>query len=661
MLDAFLQFFPWGVATVIAVLAGIMWQGRQRQGNINKPKRMQSNVDLHLEHHFSEDKASTDPSVAHNKKDEEDHPLRFTKKSGEKTSMDRPVGQHKVTEHEKDRPPRLAHSLMPKSDILSAGTPVVYKLQTELKLKREKGKIIKKSVGSPRDLGGRGTEKVLMVVGATGAGKTTLINGMVNYILGVEWADEFRFKLVVEDSEQTQAHSQTKEITAYTFHPMEGSAVPYTFTIIDTPGFGDTEGLKRDKEITNQIKEFFLIPPPNGIDHLDGVGFVTQAPLARLTPTQEYIFTSILSIFGKDVAKNIFILITFADAENPPVMEAIKKANIPAQEFHKFNNSAIFANNTKTAQKNEDREDEDEDEHDFFNQMCWKMGARSFKKFFSAFEKSRSVSLQLTQEVLKEREQPQNLVEGLTPQINQGLSKIEVMRQEENILRQHETEIEQNKYFTFPVEVTKATKKDLSGTGQHTTTCRRCTFTCHKDCVYSNDGDKIKCCAMDRSGSCTVCPNHCFWSEHSNLPYVFEYETVMEIRTSEDLKKKYDAAKSGKTKVQGMIEQLEESLTEVHNNVLSTMFKAQQSLKRLDEIALKPNPLTKTEYLELLIESEKSEAKPGWKQRVHYFEQAKRQAEILSKARNPKAAEKLINEEASKEEKWYFRFIFWRS
>ena len=38
-----------------------------------------------------------------------------------------------------------------------------------------------------------------------------------------------------------------------------------------------------------------------------------------------------------------------------------------------------------------------------------------------------------------------------------------------------------------------------------------------------------------------------------------------------------------------MIEKLEGDLTEVHNNVLSMMFKAQQSLQRLDEIALKPN------------------------------------------------------------------------
>ena len=155
------------------------------------------------------------------------------------------------------RPPRLAETILQKSEKISDGSPPVYLLATEMKLNQDKGRIAKKSIGSPSGVCDRGKEKVLMVVGATGAGKTTLINGMVNYILGVEWADKFRYKLVVEDSKVSQAFSQTRDITAYTIYPMKGSAISYTFTIIDTPGFGDTGGLKRDKEITNQVKEFF--------------------------------------------------------------------------------------------------------------------------------------------------------------------------------------------------------------------------------------------------------------------------------------------------------------------------------------------------------------------------------------------------------------------
>ena len=544
------------------------------------------------------------------------------------------------------RPPRLAETMLQKSKKMSNGPPPVYLLATKTKLNQDKGRIAKKSIGSPSGVCDGGKEKVLMVVGATGAGKTTLINGMINYILGVEWADKFRYKLVVEDSKVSQAFSQTRDITAYTIYPMKGSAISYTFTIIDTPGFGDTGGLKRDKEITNQIKEFFSIPPPEGIDHLDCIGFVTQASLARLTPTQEYIFDSVLSIFGKDVVKSIFMLVTFADGQQPPVMEAIKKAKIPAQKFYKFNNSALYANDFKEIEEG-------------FDAMFWRMGARSFEKFFLEFEKTDSVSLQLTQEVLKERHQLQTIIEGLNPQITEGLNKIEEMRQEEAVLKKHEADIEANRSFTYPVEITVPVETRLEGTGRHTTTCLRCNYTCHKDCTIANDEKKFRCLAMDDEGKCEICTQHCKWSEHRNLPYVIEYRKETQMRTSDDLKKKYESAMSGKTRVKGMIGKLEEYLMSVHTKVLKMIVKAQQSIRRLDEIALKPNPLTQIEYLELLIESEKNEAKDGWKQRVQYYEEAKRQAEMLAKVKDVKAAEKQIKEKASSGEKWYSRFKFW--
>lgn len=544
-------------------------------------------------------------------------------------------------------PYRPAESMLSSSKKIADGSPSVYKLSRNERMRRENSMIARQSIGrAPKRVKGRLTEKVLMVVGATGAGKTTLINGMVNFILGVDWKDPFRYKLVVENKGISQANSQTKDITAYTFYPMKGSAIPYTLTIIDTPGFGDTAGLTRDKFITSQIKEFFSIPPPNGIDHLDGIGFVTQASLARLTPPQEYIFNSVLSIFGNDVSKNIFMMLTFADGQQPPVLEAIKKANIPCDKYFKFNNSALFAENKETKEN--------------FDAMFWQMGILSFKNFFAEFAKTESVSLRLTKEVLNEREQLQTLIEGLNPQITKGLNKIEEMRQEELVLQHHVKEIETNKDFTYEVEVTKPSYVNLQGTGRHTTTCLKCNYTCHKDCQIADDCNKRGCWAMDKStGNCRICTLNCIWSDHKNLPYLIEYETVTEIRTSADLQAKYETAVSGKSKVEGMIQQLERFLQGVHTGVMTMINQAQQSLCRLDEIALKPNPLTQVQYLELLIESEKNEAKPGWKQRVQYFEEAKRHAVILSKVKDAKKAQKMIQGNVSSGEGWYSRFKYW--
>ena len=48
----------------------------------------------------------------------------------------------------------------------------------------------------------RESERTIMLVGATGTGKSTLVDGIVNYVLGVNFDDTFRFTLVDLESEE---------------------------------------------------------------------------------------------------------------------------------------------------------------------------------------------------------------------------------------------------------------------------------------------------------------------------------------------------------------------------------------------------------------------------------------------------------------------------
>ena len=52
------------------------------------------------------------------------------------------------------------------------------------------------SFGNPDKTGKR--SKTILLMGATDSGKTTMINAMINYILGVEWQDQLRFMLIDE-------------------------------------------------------------------------------------------------------------------------------------------------------------------------------------------------------------------------------------------------------------------------------------------------------------------------------------------------------------------------------------------------------------------------------------------------------------------------------
>ena len=88
-------------------------------------------------------------------------------------------------------------------------------MKLELQKPRNPGGINVKNLGSSGKNALRKKEKVILVVGATGSGKSTWINSLFNYVMGVGYDDDFRFKLVTEVG-KSQAHSQTQHITIYT-------------------------------------------------------------------------------------------------------------------------------------------------------------------------------------------------------------------------------------------------------------------------------------------------------------------------------------------------------------------------------------------------------------------------------------------------------------
>ncbi|XP_063819140.1 uncharacterized protein LOC135057172 [Pseudophryne corroboree] len=461
--------------------------------------------------------------------------------------------------------------------------------------------------------------KVILLVGATGTGKTTLINGMANYILGVEWKDDFRFQLVHEVTDKSQAHSQTSLVTAYKMNHERGYQIPYSLTVIDTPGFGDTRGIAQDKKITEDIHAFFTAD--NGIDQIDAVCFVVQASLARLTHTQKYIFNAIFSIFGKDIRDNILILINFSDGERPPIIEAIKAADVPCpldrdgDPVHfKFNNSALFANNQASNMS--------------FNEMFWTMGTQSMRSFFSDLSKIETKSLTLTKEVLKERKQLEITVQALQPQIKAGLMKLDEIRKTQEALQQNKDRMAANKDFEYEVEITVPIKIDI--TGSFITNCQQCHFTCHYPCGIPNDSQKDGCAAM-HNGYCTQCPAKCIWNVHFNQKYKFKYENKKEKRTYAELKNNYEAASGKMMTVEKLFKELKMEYDIVKEAVFGLIDQSSQSLKRLREIALRPNPLSTTEYIDLMIQSEEQEAKSGYQERIKSLHEVREQAGLLEK------------------------------
>ncbi|XP_034534533.1 uncharacterized protein LOC117808985 [Notolabrus celidotus] len=538
----------------------------------------------------------------------------------------------------------LKDELKVKSKQVSSASPSVYQLPLRKEVLNIKGSL-KFSFGEDS----MKPNRTIMLLGATGSGKSTLINGMMNFILGVNWTDNFRFKLIDEEQTKSQAESQTSEVTVYKINHQEGFNIDYSVTIVDTPGFGDTRGIKRDREIVEQLRNLFS--SDHGVRDIDSVGFVAQASLARLTPSQKYVFESVLSIFGKDIAENIRILVTFADGQCPPVLEAIKAADVPCPKtgdgkpvHFKFNNSALFANSMSG-------------DDGSYDEMFWNMGTKSMMRFFNALNLIETKSLTMTKEVLKERQQLEVSVEGLQIRVKNGIAKLEEVKETAEKLKEHEAEISRNEKFQFEIKIKKPIQVDISGSGVYITNCQQCHFTCHDNCIYAEDRDKIKCSAMGSNGKCKVCPGKCIWSVHLNQKYKWEYEEVTKKQTHADLKKKYNIAKDGKSGVEAVIRKLRAEYDAVQTEVERLMNDLTKCLNRLKDIALRPNPLSTPEYIDMLIQGEKNEGKPGWKRRVEALTDMRENADYMASVERGEILLERNTEPTSQPQSFWNRFF----
>ncbi len=181
-------------------------------------------------------------------------------------------------------------------------------------------------------------------------------------------------------------------------------------------GFGDTEGLAADKRTTGLVKNLFENKDGNGIDRLDAVCVVVKASDSKLDAQQRHNFNSVFQLFGKDIVKNIFIVATYCDASDPPVIASLKDANIDYSKFFKFNNSAFFEG-VKTTRLEQ-----------MSQQFYWKVGIESFDNFFHELEKTFPASLALSFEVLQQRQQLETLVMDLHKNVKIGLGKLEEVK-----------------------------------------------------------------------------------------------------------------------------------------------------------------------------------------------------------------------------------------
>ena len=449
-------------------------------------------------------------------------------------------------------------------------------------------------------------EKVLMLVGATGAGKTTLLNCIANYILGVRLEDNFQFKVDVAD------HSQA---SAYMFYPLDGSQLSYTLTVIDTPGFDNGKNDKRGKATVNRLYKLLSNQGELGISCLNGVAIVAQS---SSTPAQKRTFDSILSIFGRNVSSNIFLMITFAGDHNeiPPVISSAKQARVPYNgKFYLFNNASDKSDQNST-------------------KLNWEIGIANLQAFLDRFGKTKAVSVQLTKDVLTDWQHLETTIQELQDCIASGHKKFGQLSEAKKVLEEQENEMERNRNYSY--KETRNINKTISlPSGEMALNCHQCFITCQYPCDYNEQ-------SLDDS-PCSNCPSKCQTKSHHLQNVCYKKSKVEETRINEERKQKFLKAEGSVVQTKCTIDKLEKELSDVQQDISMKIHCARECEQHLNDIALVSSNLTESDHIDSMIQSERAAKRDGYLDRI-------------TDLKLKKAARLLVQNSVPISEDWWARF-----
>ena len=451
--------------------------------------------------------------------------------------------------------------------------------------------------------------KVIMVVGATGVGKTTLINRMINYIFGVNYTDTFRFQLI-DQTEVSETKSQVTGVHKYTIHL---KILPYKITIIDMPGIGYEK--KQDKKNLDKIKYLF---ESGTIEAVHAICIVEKYDTKRLTENQRYVYQTIAQIFGEDVSEVIVIMSTccyeFTKIPKPPtVLKSLEKEKIPCKEYYLFNNNDIYAKpiiDTKSLQAQVATE-------------YWNKSTTSFRLFFERLESATPISLKLTKEILQKRYHIINVqLPFLVRTLKNHIHEIEIIEQDMKLTEQLIENPDTSK-FTKVVKIEKMVLEDITEPNQFSTRCKTCDIICHYPCDINENNyiftSTIWCSVMSWfnlqfSIHCTKCEGKCSWRDHEQIKKRKTSKLFEESCTDESLKESYMQEKEGKLEL--VKKQYEEKVCSAYNELLKNFKDIQNSIDFINKQNLSKNSTLK-EYVDDVIELEEETKEDGYDQRIH--------------------------------------------
>ena len=373
--------------------------------------------------------------------------------------------------------------------------------------------------------------KGILLIGQTGNGKTTLINFLINALLGVKYDDDFRYKIIVEEKRPDESKSNTKGVK---FYNIKIKGYPYPMTIIDSQGVGDTRGPRLDEKLIPKLEKIF-----SSINHINCICFVVKETDIRLGSSQQYIYKTCLDVFAKDVNKNFVLMLTNThfedDPEKLPVLQTLKLEDsffntvIPYLDkpyYFQFENGSLFS---KVKNKR--------------NKMYFEDSMDNMNKFLQKkLSNLKAVPTINCAKVCIERIQQKLICQNLLRERDSLVTKKKLIDITLKQILDYKNEIINDPNIKIKDYEIIYKKKDLEK-GKHNTVCNNCKVNCHAECmdtrIFDLDLFKYWCVCFDLKGCCKICKEKCFMNSHEYSNFEYEEEIIpLELTLEEIFQKK---------------------------------------------------------------------------------------------------------------------------
>ena len=262
--------------------------------------------------------------------------------------------------------------------------------------------------------------------------------------------------------------------------------------------------------------------------------------------------------------------------------------------YSKFNSAVLYASN---------------DKEESFDELFWDMGRENFFKFFSMLGEMKGKDLVSTRKVIKSRNllkqslaAIENELKECQDNIQECLEDMETFRRK---IRVCDQKMESTMNFTVKRTETLLTKV-YCDEGFFAYNCRKCK---RKTCKQPVRGKGNKELCRDKTCGCPP-------SEHFFQPFEWRQVEATETKTSEKMKKEYEAICSDKKAVEELLEARSFELDMATAKVLSLLEQVSATTSSLDSTALRYNAISPADYLSLMRSKVMEEQMPGYLTRL---------------------------------------------